>query len=223
MSAATRKKSFSSFPLRHYHGITILLDLDAVTPESRQLMEWFGADLDAVRQYICTANRCCILRENPTIEHIFSELYAAHEPREVGYLRLKTLELLLFLSKLDAQQELQQTEYFNQHQVECAKHVAARMTEDLTVHYTIEQLAEEAGISPTALKNSFRGVYGTSLYAYLRGYRLQTAQKLLQETGDSVAVIAHRVGYENPNKFSSAFRQMHAMTPLEYRRRCRNG
>ena len=223
VSAATRKKSFSSFPLRHYHGITILLDLDAVTPESRSLMEWFGVELDVVRQYICTANRCCILRENPSIEHIFSELYAAHEPREVGYLRLKTLELLLFLSKLDAQQELQQTEYFNQHQVECAKRAAARMTADLTAHYTIEQLAEEAGISPTALKNSFRGVYGTSLYAYLRGYRLQTAQKLLQETALPVAEIAHRVGYENPNKFSSAFRQVYTMTPLEYRRGCRNG
>ena len=49
----------------------------------------------------------------------------------------------------------------------------------------------------------------TSLYAYLREYRLQTAQKLLAETDASIAEIAHRVGYENPN-----------MTPTEYRKRC---
>jgi hypothetical protein len=44
--AAARKKSSSCFPLRHYHGITILLDLDAISPEMRKQMEWYGVDLD---------------------------------------------------------------------------------------------------------------------------------------------------------------------------------
>ena len=97
------------------------------------------------------------------------------------------------------------------------------MTRDLTAHYTIEQLAQEAGLSPTALKNCFKGVYGSSIYAYLREYRLQMAQKLLAETALSVAEIARRVGYENPNKFSSAFRAVTGMTPTEYRKGCPNG
>ena len=42
--AAARKKSSSCFPLRHYHGITILLDPDAVSPEMRSQMEWYGVD-----------------------------------------------------------------------------------------------------------------------------------------------------------------------------------
>ena len=75
--AAARKKSSSCFPLRHYHGITILLDLDAISPEMRKQMEWYGVDLDVIRRYICTENRCCILRSEPTIAHIFSELYTA--------------------------------------------------------------------------------------------------------------------------------------------------
>ena len=65
--AAARKKSSSCFPLRHYHGITILLDLDAITPKMRREMEWYGIDLDVIRRYICTENRCCILRSEPTI------------------------------------------------------------------------------------------------------------------------------------------------------------
>ena len=69
--AAARKKSSSCFPLRHYHGITILLDLDAISPEMRKQMEWYGVDLDVIRRYICTENRCCILRSEPTIAHIF--------------------------------------------------------------------------------------------------------------------------------------------------------
>ena len=220
VSAGTRKKSASCFPLRHYHGITLLVDLDALTPETRQLMELFGIELETIRQYICTGNRCCILRADPAVDAIFAALYAARPPQNPGTRRLKVLELLLFLTGLDARAELHQTAYFNQRQVECAKWMAARMTEDLQQHFTIEQLAQEAGLSPTALKTCFKGVYGKPVYTYLREYRLQAAQKLLAETDASIADIAHRVGYENPNKFSSAFRQVCGMTPTEYRNGC---
>lgn len=223
VSAASRRKSACCFPLRHYHGITLLLDLDADDEEMRRCMAWFGIDTARIRQYICTGNRCCILRGNAAVGHIFSEMYAEFPPRNIGFLRLKVLELLLLLSRLETQSEVQQADYFSRHQVECAKQAAARMTEDLTAHHTIEELAREVGLSPTALKVCFRGVYGSSLYAYLRGYRLQTAQKLLTESRLSVAEIAHRVGYENPNKFSSAFREVYQMTPTEYRKGCPNG
>ena len=186
--AAARKKSSSCFPLRHYHGITILLDLDAISPEM------------------------------PTIAHIFSELYTAHSVPDTGYLRLKVLELLHILTRLKNREDVQQTEYFNQHQVECVKQAAALLTQELTVRRTIEQLAQEVGLSPTALKSCFKGIYGSSVYAYQKEYRLQLAQKLLLETDCTVAEIAHRVGYENPNKFSSAFREAAGMTPTEYRK-----
>lgn len=216
--APARKKSSSCFPLRHYHGITILLDLDAISPEMRKQMEWYGVDLDVIRRYICTENRCCILRSEPTIAHIFSELYTAHSVPDTGYLRLKVLELLHILTRLKNREDVQQTEYFNQHQVECVKQAAALLTQELTVRRTIEQLAQEVGLSPTALKSCFKGIYGSSVYAYQKEYRLQLAQKLLLETDCTVAEIAHRVGYENPNKFSSAFREAAGMTPTEYRK-----
>ncbi len=63
-------------------------------------MEWYGVDLDVIRRYICTENRCCILRSEPTIAHIFSELYTAHSVPDTGYLRLKVLELLHILTRL---------------------------------------------------------------------------------------------------------------------------
>lgn len=216
--AAARKKSSSCFPLRHYHGITILLDLDAVSPEMRKQMEWYGVDLDVIRRYICTENRCCILRSAPVVAHIFSELYTAHAVPDTGYLRLKVLELLHILSRLKDRDDVQQTDYFNQHQVECARRAAKLLTQKLTVHQTIEQLAQEVGLSPTALKSCFKGIYGSSIYAYQKEYRLQLAQKLLTETDSTIAEIAHQVGYENPNKFSSAFRQSLGMTPTQYRK-----
>ena len=223
VSAGARKKSASCFPLQHYHGITLLLDLDAIPPETQRLMAEFGIELGRLRQYICTENRCCILRADPEVERIVSELYAVRPPEKPGARKLKVLELLLFLCGLDARAQVQQSAYFNRDQVECAKHVAALLTQDLREHRTIEQLAQAVGLSPTALKSCFKGVYGSSIYAYLRGYRLQTAQKLLAETDDSIVEIAHRVGYENPNKFSTAFRQVYGLTPTAYRKGCPNG
>ena len=98
------------------------------------------------------------------------------------------------------------------------KQAAALLTQELTVRRTIEQLAQEVGLSPTALKSCFKGIYGSSVYAYQKEYRLQMAQKLLTETDSTIAEIAHQIGYENPNKFSSAFRQSFGMTPTQYRK-----
>lgn len=213
-----RKKSASSFPLCHYHGITIVINLDRLLPEVRQIMELLGIDLNYIQKYICEDNRCCIMRANPSIEHIFSELYHVREQRKPGYMKVKMLELLLFLSDLNTAEEVLQTDYYSRNQVAMAKAVAAYITEDLTVHHTIGQLSQKFEISATSLKKCFHGIYGTSVYSYLRTYRLQAAQKMLLETNLMVTEIAARIGYENPNKFSTAFKMAYGITPTDFRK-----
>lgn len=226
ISSLMKKKSEACFPLRHYHGITILIDLDRVLPDIRRIMELLNIDLDYIKKYICEENRCCIMRANPSVEHIFSELYCVKEKRKAGYIKIKTLELLLFLSDLNTKEEILHMEYFNSSQVNLMKNVETYITKDLTKHYTIEQISHEFEISDSALKKNFKGVYGTSIYSYLRTYRLQTAEKLLRETELSVTEIASDIGYENPNKFTSAFKEMYGIPPTLYRKRIyldRNG
>ncbi|MFT3982390.1 MAG: AraC family transcriptional regulator [Lachnospiraceae bacterium] len=218
ISSAMKKKSFSSFPLNHYHGITIVITLDELSPEVHRLMGFFGVDLKYIQEYICKANRCCLMRANPSIEHIFSELYHIREQRKLGYMKIKTMELLLFFSDLDKTEEVHQADYYNQNQVKLIKDIAAYITKDLAKHYTIEQLSERFKISATALKKCFRGVYGSSVYAYLRVYRLQAAQKMLMETLLPITTIANKIGYENPNKFSSAFKELYEVKPSDFRK-----
>lgn len=221
ISSMMKKKSNSCFPLNHYHGISIVINLDELLPEIRQIMELLNIDLHYIQKYICEGNRCCIMRANPSIEHIFSELYHVREKRKPGYMKVKMLELLLFLSDLNTAEEVLQTDYFNQNQVALIKAVASYITEDLTAHHTIEQLSQKFAISTTALKKCFRGVYGTSVYSYLRTYRLQVAKKLLLETESSVTEIASKIGYENPNKFTSAFKETYGSSPTEFRKSVR--
>lgn len=46
---------------------------------------------------------------------------------------------------------------------------------------------------------------------------MQYAAKLLKTTELSVAEIAGQVGYENPNKFSSSFKEILGVPPRRYR------
>jgi len=61
-------------------------------------------------------------------------------------------------------------------------------------------------------------VYGKPIHAFQREYKMQAATKLLVTTKMSIAEIAGIVGYENPNKFSTAFKEIIGQSPSEYRK-----
>lgn len=58
-------------------------------------------DVDGMVCKNCSEKPYSIMRENISIEHIFSELYSVPENIRKGYHKVKVLELLLFLSGLD--------------------------------------------------------------------------------------------------------------------------
>lgn len=98
------------------------------------------------------------------------------------------------------------------------KQLAEALTCDLDTHPPLAALAAQYGMSLTALKDCFKAVYGKPIATFQREYRMQVAARWLVETGLSVAEIAGRLGYENPNKFSSAFKRVIGETPSAYRR-----
>ena len=85
-------------------------------------------------------------------------------------------------------------------------------------HFTIEELSQKFDISTSALKQCFKGVYGTAIYTYMRNYRMDMAASLLSQTDEPITVIAVKVGYTNTSKFSEAFKKIKGKTPLEYRK-----
>ena len=72
---------------------------------------------------------------------------------------------------------------------------------------------------PKLAEDLFQGaLYGVPVASYLRGLRMDTAARLLQESDLPVAEIAHRVGYEDPSRFAAAFRRHTGRRPTELRR-----
>lgn len=210
----------TGFPLGHFHGISIVVDLPHAAETIRQLSEIVGdvsIDFEKIRRQLCPDNTCFVTRSAPEVEHIFSELYVVPAEYRKGYFCVKVLELLLFLSSVRPS-ENQERRYFYQDQVRAVKAIRAYMVENVAEHFTLKQLSEKFDIPLTSMKNCFKGVYGISIYAYMKQYRVQTAAFLLKTSSDSITAIANRLGYENPSKFAGVFRQQMGMTPSEYRK-----
>ena len=141
------------------------------------------------------------------------------EQNEYGYIRVKILELLLVLTGFDLKKNNSEHVYFSDVQIDAIKQVHAFLKGHYRGHYTIEELSVRFKMSPTVLKKCFKGVYGNSVYAYMKKYRLQMAERLLKENKLTIGEIALQIGYQNPNKFTSAFRTEYGMTPTEYRKK----
>ena len=91
------------------------------------------------------------------------------------------------------------------------------MVSDLSSCMTVEEAARRAGMSLTSFKECFKGVYGTSPAAYVRGVRMGQAAKMLAETDMPVAEVGALAGYDSPSKFSVAFKSSMGATPSGYR------
>lgn len=208
-----------SFPLSHYHGITFAFDLEVVTSTLKHFFGGFSVDLYSLEEKYCASDAPFVLHNDPGIEHIFSELYHVPQQIRTDYFRVKALELLLYLDALEISDTREERPYFYKEQVEKIKAIHTLITEDLELHYTLEELAERFQISLTSLKTCFKELYGDSPYSYLRRYRMNAAATMLRREHDrSIAEIAGAVGYESQSKFSTAFKQVMGQSPMAYRK-----
>lgn len=96
-----------------------------------------------------------------------------------------------------------------------------QLTGHLDRRYTIEELSRQHLINTSSLKKGFKEVYGLPIAAYMKEYRIQKAKELLENTDESISVIASKVGYETQGKFTNAFKDCMHITPSSYRKQRR--
>lgn len=90
------------------------------------------------------------------------------------------------------------------------------------MHVRVEDVAAAAQVSPVRLAHIIKEKTGKSVIAHVHAYRLQEARRLLEETDDSCAEIAVRVGFGDQSYFTKQFRVQVGVTPARYRRRLRH-
>ena len=83
--------------------------------------------------------------------------------------------------------------------------------------WTIADLADEVGISRTALVERFTKYLSEPPISYLTRWRLQLAARSLENTSRGVSEIAGEVGYESEAAFNRAFKREFGEPPGRYR------
>ena len=87
--------------------------------------------------------------------------------------------------------------------------------------WTLDELAEEAGVSRSALTERFARYLGESPMAYLTDWRLELGAEALRSSSRSVLQVAAEVGYESEAAFNRAFKRKFGSPPAQYRRASR--
>jgi AraC-like DNA-binding protein len=85
-------------------------------------------------------------------------------------------------------------------------------------HWTVAELAAEAGSSRAVVAKRFTRLLGEPPLTYLARWRLQLAARKLQTTRQAVLQVASDVGYESEAAFNRAFKREFGVPPAQYRK-----
>ena len=210
--------SHITFPAKTYQGLMFWIDLSEASAHPPELVKdanIFGAPF---QEKFCQGDVPAVLAGNERTEGIFSGFYDQPEKLRLPCQRIKTLELLLYLSGLDFAPQSQRTEYQTE-QIAIVRKIHDQLLQHMERRVTIEELSRQYLINPTTLKAAFKSVYGTPLAAHIKEHRIEQAAKLLRESDKSIAEIAQAVGYDSQSKFTRAFKAVYHVLPREYRKR----
>jgi AraC-like DNA-binding protein len=78
---------------------------------------------------------------------------------------------------------------------------------------SVESLARQVGMSPSAFHLHFKAVTGLSPLQYQKRLRLQEARRLMLGERLDAAEAAFRVGYESPSQFGREYRRLFGTPP----------
>jgi len=205
-------------PNGSYSGLKLCIDLLEVEDTPPCLLEQTDINFETIYQNFCQNGQFSSFAGNEETEMIFSFFYDQPSSLQLTYYRLKMLELLLYLYKMDTD-TLNQLSAYQSEQIEIVHKIHEQMILHMDERFTIESLSKQYLMNPTTLKTVFKAVYGNSIAAHVKEHRMEKAAKLLLTTELSLAEIASQVGYGNQSKFTAAFKDYYQVLPKEYRKK----
>jgi AraC-like DNA-binding protein len=82
--------------------------------------------------------------------------------------------------------------------------------------WTLNALAQHAGMSRTGFAVRFKELVGLAPLSYLARWRMSLAKERILNSPDPIGVIAVQMGYQSESAFSTAFRRLVGCAPRRY-------
>ena len=150
---------------------------------------------------------------------IQSFLSLSQKPSE-QLLVLKFEELLLSLFSNKKHQQL--TDYFISLCQSQEYHMTRVMEENFAYSLKLTDYAQLCHMSLSTFKKSFKQYYQTTPAAWLQQRKLQHAVHLVLHGDLSISEISLECGFEDTSHFIRVFKQIHQLTPLQFRQKQSN-
>lgn len=207
-----------NFPTGQYSGLTIYIDLQKNADNPPELLKETDIFNETLHNKFCQNNTISFFAGNDQTENIFSYFYNQPVNLTLPYQKLKVLELLIYLYKIDFRQQKQFTAYQSE-MVDVIQKIHDQLIQKMEKRITIEELSKQYLINPTTLKTEFKAVYGASIAAHIKEHRMKRASEMLHESNMSIAEIAKAVGYDSQSKFTAAFKAFFHVLPKDYKKK----
>lgn len=91
--------------------------------------------------------------------------------------------------------------------------VIKRIKENLAQPFQVDDLAEQANMSPASFYRHFKNVTSLSPLQYQKQLRLLEARRVMLVEDSSAASAAYRVGYDSPSQFSREYTRLFGGPP----------
>ena len=156
---------------------------------------------------------------SPTMAVVLNQMinYNLHSSIKNLYLKGKAYELLSLYFNRNEDADIEQCPFLIDEQ----NVLKIRKAKDIIIaHMTdppsLQELANEVGLSLKKLKEGFKQIYGDSVYSFLFDYKMEYARKLLSTNEHNVNEVGHKIGYSTSSHFIAAFKKKYGTTPKKY-------
>ena len=96
--------------------------------------------------------------------------------------------------------------------------VIAAMHADPGRRWTLQDLADVAGMSRSSFAARFKVTVGEPAMDYLTRWRMMVAAERFAKGGLSISIVAHAVGYQSDSAFGAAFKRVLGHSPRQFAR-----
>ncbi|WEK17567.1 MAG: AraC family transcriptional regulator [Candidatus Pedobacter colombiensis] len=93
------------------------------------------------------------------------------------------------------------------------------ISKDLSRSFSIEELADYAGMNRTKLQAGFKQVFNKTINSFTQELKMQSAKNLISRNkGYNLKEIASMLGYKHANHFSVAFKKRFNVSPSAFKK-----
>jgi len=203
----------SFFSNSYYQLISVVIDLNSAPKCFSCFLDNFDVNPFNIKEKFSKASNPYVFKDEK-IKNIFIDVANEIDNENIGYFKIKILELLYFLSSYQIKEEVKLS--FNQ--VKLAKRVKEYIDSRIKENISLFELSKTFYFSSKHLQETFKIVYGVTISNYIRREKMKKASICLIESNLSILEIAYMFGYSSPSKFSSYFLKVIGKKPLEYRK-----